>query len=92
MTLTTDQEFDYVVTFHGYGSGDSGILAASAFTYLKVPREEGGTEMVNLHPAATDLFQFNYAESFESTQKRFAEWLESSLAIALAEWKRSLQV
>jgi hypothetical protein len=47
---------------------------------------------VSLHPAATDLFQFNYAETYESTQKRFAEWLESSLAIALAEWKRSLQV
>ncbi|MFN7835398.1 MAG: Fic family protein [Burkholderiaceae bacterium] len=92
VTLMTEQEFDYVVTFHGYGAGDSGILAASAFTYLKVPREDSGTETVNLHPAAADLFQFNYAETYESTQKRFAEWLESSLAIALAEWKRSLQV
>ncbi|OIQ65106.1 Fic/DOC family protein [mine drainage metagenome] len=91
LTLTTGQEFDYVITIHGYGPGDSGILAASAFTYLKVPREDGGTETVNVHPAATDLFQFNYAESYDSTQKRFAEWLESSLAIALAEWKRSLQ-
>lgn len=91
LTLTTDQEFDYVVTFHGYGHGDSGILAASAFTYLKVPCEDGGTEAVNVRPAATDLFQFNYAESYGSTQQRFAEWLESSMAIALAEWKRSLQ-
>lgn len=92
ITLATDQEFDYVVAFHGYGPGDSGILAASAFTYVKAPREDGGTEAVSLHPAATDLFQFNYIEPYESTQKRFAEWLESSLAIALAEWKRSLQV
>lgn len=92
ITLITDQEFDYVVSFHGYGPGDSGILAASAFTYVKAPREEGGTEPVGLHPAATDLFQFNYAEPYESTEKRFTEWLESSTAIALAEWKRSLQV
>lgn len=91
LTLTTGQEFDYVVTIHGYGPGDSGILAASAFTYLKAPREDGGTETVNVHPAATDLFQFNYVESYDSTQKRFAEWLDSSLAIALAEWKKSLQ-
>jgi Fic family protein len=91
VTLTTDQDFDYVVSFHGYGPGDTGILAASAFTYMKAPREEGGTEPVALHPAATDLFQFNYAESFETTEKRFAEWLEASMAIALAEWKRSLQ-
>ena len=92
MTLKTEQEFDYVISFHGYGPGDTGILVASAFTYVKVPREDGGSEPVNLHPAATDLFQFNYVESFESTEKRFNEWLESSVAIALAEWKRSLQV
>ncbi len=91
VTLTTDQDFDYVVSFHGYGPGDTGILAASAFTYMKAPKEEGGTEPVALHPAATELFQFNYAESFDTTEKRFAEWLEGSMAIALAEWKRSLQ-
>jgi Fic family protein len=92
ITLTTEQEFDYVVSFHGYGPGDTGILVASAFTCVKAPREDGGTEPVNLHPAATDLFQFNYIEPYANTEKRFAEWLESSTAIALAEWKRSLQV
>lgn len=92
ITLTTEQEFDYVISFHGYGPGDTGILVASAFTYVKAPREEGGTEPVNLHPATTDLFQFNYIESYESTEGRFAEWLESATVIALAEWKRSLQV
>ncbi len=91
VTLTTDQDFDYVVSFHGYGPGDTGILAASAFTYMKAPREEGGTEPVALHPAATEFFQFNYAESFETTEKRFSEWLEASMTIALAEWKRSLR-
>ena len=90
VTLTTDQDFDYVVSFHGYGPGNTGILAASGFTYMKAPREEGGTEPVALRPAATELFQFNYAESFETTEKRFVEWLEASMAIALAEWKRSL--
>ena len=92
ITLTTDQEFDYVVSFHGYGSGDTGILAGSAFSYVKAPREDGATEPVTLRPAAADLFQFNYAETYESTEKRFSDWLESSMAIALAEWKRSLQV
>ena len=90
MTLATDMEFDYVVSFHGYGPGDTGVLAVSAFTYVKAPREDGGTEPVNLHPASADLFQFNYAEPYTSTEKRFTEWLESSLAVALAEWKRSL--
>ena len=91
LTLRTNQEFDYVVSIHGYGSGSSGILAISAFTYVKAQKEEGGTEPVNLHPASPDLFQFNYAEPIESIQHRFDEWLESSIAVALAEWKRSLQ-
>jgi hypothetical protein len=92
VTLSTEQEFDYVVSFHGYGPGSTGILVASAFTYVKATREDGGIEPVNLHPAATDLFQFNYVEPYASTEQRFSEWLESSIAIALAEWKRSLQV
>lgn len=91
ITITTEQDFDYVVSLHGYGPGDSGIMAISAFTYLKATREDGGTEPVDLHPAATDLFQFNYAESYESTFARFSEWLDSSLAIAMAEWKKTLQ-
>jgi Fic family protein len=91
VTLTTDHDFDYVVSFHGYGSGDTGILSVSAFTYTKAPKEDGGTEPIALHPATTDLFQFNYAESFETTEKRFIQWLEISMSIALAEWKRSLQ-
>ncbi len=91
VTLATEQELDYVVSFHGYGPGDTGILVASAFTYVKASREDGGTEPVSLHPAAADLFQFNYVEPYESIKQRFAEWLESSTAIALAEWKRSLQ-
>ena len=90
ITVATEQEFDYVVSFHGYGPGDTGVLVASAFTYVKAPREEGG-ETFRLHPAATDLFQFNYVEPYESTATRFEEWIESSIAIALAEWKRSLQ-
>jgi Fic family protein len=92
MTLTTEREFDLVISIHGYGSAESGVLAASAFSFLKVPTEDGRNETVNLHPAAADLFQFNYAEPFDSIQKRFAEWYESSLAIGLAEWQRSLQM
>jgi fido (protein-threonine AMPylation protein) len=90
-SITTETTFEYVLSFHGYGAGDTGLLAVSAFSYLRAPREEGGSELVNLQSASTDLFQFNYVESYESTEKRFLEWLESSLAIALAEWNKSIQ-
>ncbi len=90
MTLTTDQQFDYVVSFHGYGHGDTGILVASAFTYVKALCEDGGTEFIHLRPAAVDFFQFNYAEDYDSIADRFSEWLKDSMVIALGEWKRVL--
>lgn len=93
LTISTETTFEYVISFHSYGYGDTGLLAVSAFTAQRLPREEGnGSDFVNTQPAATDLFQFNYAEPIESIQKRFSEWMESSLAIALAEWNRLLSV
>ncbi|MDI9370838.1 MAG: Fic family protein [Synergistaceae bacterium] len=92
LTIATDQDFDYVVSFHGYGHGDTGILAASGFTYLKALREEAVTEDVGLRQAAMELFQFNYAEDYDSTLRRFSEWLDTSTAIALAEWSRALRM
>lgn len=88
ISITTAERFEIVVSLHGYGHGDTGIMAASAFTDRRVEREEGGTEYVDVHPACVDLFQFNYAESRESTTERFKDWLESALAISLGEWQR----
>jgi len=88
LTIRTEESFEFLISLHGYGYGMSGIMVASAFTARRVPREEGGTDTVNTQPASPDLFQFNYAEPSASTEKRFRDWLEDSLAIALAEWRR----
>lgn len=90
LAIVTDGTFEYVISFHGYGHNANGIMAVSSFTTQRIPREDGGTEPVNIRPAAVDLFQFNYIEPEESTKSRYSEWLESSLAIALAEWQRQL--
>jgi len=37
-----------------------------------------------------DLFQVNYAESYESAERRFRPWLEESLVNALTLWRKSL--
>lgn len=88
ISITTAERFEIVISLHGYGHGDTGIMVASAFTDRRVEREEGGTEHVDLHPACVDLFQFNDAESRDSTTERFHDWLERALAIALGEWQR----
>ena len=91
LSLSTEQHFEYVISLHGYGHISNGILVASAFTYLKAPKEEGGTEPVSLKLAATDIFQFNYVESFESISRRFDGWLSESITLALAEWTKTLR-
>ncbi len=91
LAISTESRFEFVISFHGYGHDDTGIMAASAFTALRVPREGGGgTDVVGTHQACTDLFQFNYAESSEDSVKRFKEWLEATIAIALAQWRRQI--
>lgn len=91
LTIKTEIQFEYVISFHGYGHGDSGIMACSAFTAIRAPREgNDGSEAIGTHEACTDLFQFNYAETAEDSEARFRDWLEASIAIALAQWKRQI--
>jgi hypothetical protein len=39
---------------------------------------------------STEPFQVNYAESYESAERRFRPWLEESLVNALTLWRKSL--
>lgn len=90
LTIVTQEQFEVVISFHGIGYSFQGILGISAFTLMRVPNEEGIKQVLNLKQATQELFQFNYAEAFESIEQRFKEWLEYVLAIGLAEWQRSL--
>ncbi|MBK1650115.1 Fic family protein [Rhabdochromatium marinum] len=90
MAIHTEENFEYIISIHAYGHADNGIMAVSALSARRIETEEGGTEPVNVQPATTDIFQFNYAEELDSTKQRYEDWLESSLAIALAEWKRQI--
>ena len=40
--------------------------------------------------ASHEPFQVNYAESYESAERRFKPWLEESLVNALTLWRKSL--
>jgi len=91
LSIRAEPEFEYVLSFHGVGQRDTGVMVASPFTYVRIPKEDGGHEFADTHRAATELFQFNYAESIDSIERRFRDWLDMSIAIALGEWKRTLQ-
>ncbi|MBF0632384.1 MAG: Fic family protein [Magnetococcales bacterium] len=91
LTIESLNNFQFVVAFHGVGPNHKGIMAASSFTLFRIPREEqSGTQVIDVRPSSPDFFQFNYIEPLESIKDRFHEWLEGSLAIGLAEWRRSI--
>ncbi|MFH1117118.1 MAG: Fic family protein [Pseudomonadota bacterium] len=92
ISIVTEKRFELVISFHGFGPGETGVMAVSAFTAQRVSREDGGTEAIDTKPASFELFQFNYAESRESVESRFRDWLEQAIIIGLEEWRRQLGV
>lgn len=90
ISIFTQNTFDYVTSIHGFGQGETGILVVTGFTYMRIPGEDGAIETLPTQPACVDVFQFNYAESTDSIERRFKAWLEDSIVMALAEWKRTV--
>jgi hypothetical protein len=62
------------------GTKSRGIIAIVALF-----RRPGSSKIVS-----KDVFQVNYAESYESAERRFRPWLEESLVNALTLWRKSL--
>ncbi len=92
LVVYTDKIFEIVFSIHGHGHGDNGVMVATGFTFEKIPSEDSksGTEVVNTKPSSQEMFQFNYLESEENTIKRFNEWIDDSITIALAEWQQTI--
>ncbi len=89
LIIYTDKIFEIVLSIHGHGRNDNGVMVVSGFTFEKIP-SESGTESTNTKPCSQELFQFNYLEREEDTIKRFNEWIDDSITIALAEWRQTI--
>ncbi|MES0489137.1 MAG: Fic family protein [Leptospirales bacterium] len=93
LIIQTEKRFEFIISFHGYGQSNNGIMAATSFTSQRIPKDEPtATELVNVQPGSPDLFQFNYAETQDNTLKRFHDWLESTITVAMAEWNKSINL
>jgi Fic family protein len=91
LVISTQTLFEIVVSLHGYGSERSGVIVASALSFQRLPNDEDKSDVVDVRPVCPELFQFNYAEPTASVKERFSQWLETSLAVGLTEWKRSIE-
>ena len=90
LVIYTDKIFEIVFSIHGYGYGDNGVMVVTGFTFEKIPSEDSGTESTNTKPCSQEIFQFNYLENKNNIIKRFNEWMDDAVTIALAEWQQTI--
>ncbi|MEO5346150.1 MAG: Fic family protein [Magnetococcus sp. YQC-9] len=91
ISINSNILMDFVVSFHGIGPVNKGVIAVSSFTIFRgKPKQGQRYKYSDPQPASSEFFQFNYKEDEGSVVARFKPWLEESLAIGLAEWHKSV--
>ena len=100
LILNTEKRFEIVFSIHGYSYDDNGVMVVSGFTFEKnfsdlQRNEDANSDYMDNEPFNTkptnDIFQFNYLEDEDRIVKRYKEWLEESITIALAQWQQMLK-
>lgn len=95
LALRTDEEFNWLVSLHGYGS-DTGLRAVGSVIFTRAlaagAADEGGREAwMPARPAMVEPFLFGYHEAEEALAARYAAWLGEAKELALAEWLKLLR-
>jgi hypothetical protein len=72
------------VNAHAIGSTSAGLIGIVVVFCNGIGGSKG------LEKASKSIFQVNYSEPYESTERRFRVWLEESLETARSLWRKSL--
>jgi Fic family protein len=79
-----------IASIHCIGRDFNGIMAVSAFSYQREKNDDGLISQVNFNTVCRELFQFNYREEWESIEQRYQDWMDETMIIALACWRKYL--
>ncbi len=90
LKLIEDQRSEIVFSIHSLGTEFIGILAISAFIFLKDRSEESENMFSETHTICKDVFQFSYNEEYEDIEERFSPWIDETIIAGLEEWRRQL--
>jgi Fic family protein len=74
-----------VYAFHGTGSEFTGAMVCAPFLDFR-DDDEGGHQRSTLAPICDELFVFYHTEPIELLRKRFHEWINNSLMIAIKQF------
>lgn len=90
LVLKVDVQSEILVSFHGLGRDNTGVIAVSACLFRKGSEDEGSSQVTDLEPLTDEVFQLNYIEPTERALERFSIWLEQILIRGLDLWRRGL--
>jgi Fic family protein len=91
LKINEERMTNIVFSFHSLGFEFSGIMAVSAFLEFRDEIEDSqGTSFEGPYRVCEDIFQFTYSDDIQSIEDKFQNWLNDSIVIALAQWRRQL--
>lgn len=90
LVLKTEAHAEILISFHGLGREYLGVLATSACFFRKGTGGEDSSQVVDLKPVVSEVFQLNYAEDTGLALNRFSAWLDDAITRGLDLWRRGL--
>ena len=79
-----------LVAFHCVGHEFRGVLICSVTWFRRVPIGDDEVETEGDTPLCDEAFQINYKEDGAEVERRFEDWLESTIERGLALWESTL--
>ena len=79
-----------LVAFHCVGHEFRGVIGGSATWFRRVPIGDDEVETEGEAPICDEVFQINYKEDVSEVERRFEDWLESTIERGLALWESTL--
>lgn len=89
LKLTWSRRVQFVFTFHSVGVRFAGVLAIAPFLEF-IDDEDNNDKKVTLAKLSEEPFEIYYNEEIKQTKKRFQDWIDIVLTMAVAEIQQNL--
>jgi Fic family protein len=90
LAVITEHRTEILLSFHGIGHEESGILGCAGMAYTKERGEDGESTIGPVSSLADEPFEYSYAEDPTEVQRRFGRWLDECVLRGVDYWRRSL--
>lgn len=84
LIVAADARMELLFSFHGIGSGDSGVFSCAGMAYTRSVNENGASTYGDVLPLSDEPFSFTYKEAPNQVAKAFRRWLDDCIVQGLA--------